>query len=338
MLTGMVRAWAWAIGRLRQRETLLPAPKPRTVPWGFGSILLVLLVWLVVNLGVMTAYSAATGRQASASLAAVGAKSKPSAGVLSFTEQMLLLSLANGLLLLAIPPLLRVTSGARLGDLGLERRGLARSATVGAVGFLLVAPVVYASNFLAVLIWKPSTHPVEKMVRSESSQGIAQLAILSAVLLAPAAEELIFRAIVQGWLIKFFERSRTKTLVAADPLAEVIVDPSSPPAAEIAAPPPDPLDRASMQAIVLTSSLFALVHLPQWPAPLAIFLLSLGLGVVYYRTGSLISAIVMHALFNSLGTLVLLGGSFEREAAAGNAKPAAGCIGFPASAAARPLD
>jgi membrane protease YdiL (CAAX protease family) len=64
---------------------------------------------------------------------------------------------------------------------------------------------------------------------------------------------------------------------------------------------------------MLTSFLFAAVHLPQWPAPLAIFLLSLGLGVVYQRTGSLVASVVMHGLFNSLATLVLLGGMLEKE-------------------------
>ena len=45
--------------------------------------------------------------------------------------------------------------------------------------------------------------------------------------------------------------------------------------------------------------------MPQWPAPLAIFFLSVGLGAVYQRTGSLIASFVMHALFNGLGTMML---------------------------------
>jgi hypothetical protein len=56
---------------------------------------------------------------------------------------------------------------------------------------------------------------------------------------------------------------------------------------------------------VITSAVFAAVHLPQWPAPLAIFFLSVGLGAVYQGTGSLIASLVMHALFNGLGTMML---------------------------------
>jgi len=48
------------------------------------------------------------------------------------------------------------------------------------------------------------------------------------------------------------------------------------------------------------------MHLPQWPAPIAILLLSMALGTVYQRTGSLLAAITMHATFNGVNTLLLL--------------------------------
>ena len=63
--------------------------------------------------------------------------------------------------------------------------------------------------------------------------------------------------------------------------------------------------RESVAPIVIISALFAVVHLPQWPAPIAIFFLSLGLGAVYQRTGSLFASFVMHALFNGFSTLIL---------------------------------
>lgn len=87
-----------------------------------------------------------------------------------------------------------------------------------------------------------------------------------------------------------------------------------------------------MQPIVLTSTLFALVHFPQWPAPLAIFFLSLGLGYVFERSGSLIASMVMHALFNGLGTLLLFvmiligGGKLPAEAKKAKVVPAPSCL------------
>ncbi|HZL33961.1 MAG TPA: CPBP family intramembrane glutamic endopeptidase [Tepidisphaeraceae bacterium] len=57
-------------------------------------------------------------------------------------------------------------------------------------------------------------------------------------------------------------------------------------------------------AIVLTSAIFALVH-PLWMSPL-IFVLALGLGYAYERTGSLWTSITIHAVFNGLETVLFL--------------------------------
>ena len=54
-------------------------------------------------------------------------------------------------------------------------------------------------------------------------------------------------------------------------------------------------------AIIITSVFFALMHIDaaQPHAVLALFVLSLGFGLVYERTGRLLAPIVMHALFNA---------------------------------------
>jgi membrane protease YdiL (CAAX protease family) len=63
--------------------------------------------------------------------------------------------------------------------------------------------------------------------------------------------------------------------------------------------------RAAGTAIVLTSLLFALLHAPQWPAPIPLFILSVGLGIVIYRKGSLLALICMHAFFNGVSTAAM---------------------------------
>jgi len=209
------------------------------------------------------------------------------------------------------------------------------------------------------------------MVLSEPSAGIACLAFLSAVVLAPAAEELIFRGIIQSWLAQLLRRRAIKGLhdpcldqqpvPTEEPLAsEVSVDVLAPvdaevtqvplpltesvPAEGLGAPPsqlvtgnvpntyrppdmdpeavvspdqvsiecrngseglPDRTRRPSLLPIVITSAIFAALHLPQWPAPLAIFFLSMGLGTVYQRTGSLFASFILHALFNGFSTTLM---------------------------------
>jgi membrane protease YdiL (CAAX protease family) len=55
-------------------------------------------------------------------------------------------------------------------------------------------------------------------------------------------------------------------------------------------------------AILITSLAFALLH-PAWSWP-AIFVLAIGLGYLYERTGNLWAPITVHLLFNSLETLI----------------------------------
>lgn len=327
MMVGMVWAWIWAIRRLVQGRPLLPPSEPRVVPWGPGSVLLVVFAWLAVNFGVVLGYMALTGDLHTPRWAAAKPAPPKEPRTLSVSEQMLVSTLANALLVVVVPLLLRMTSGARLPDLGIRRNDVLGQVRRGVMAFLLLTPVVYTINGLVVVSWtilggKSERHPLEKMVLNDPSVGIKELAILSAVLLAPAAEELIFRGIVQGWLATAFNRRKravTWTPVA-DPQFDTLPPPDDLPPPEVPErhwwhPPipsvlPSSPGTSRSLPIILTSGLFAIVHLPQWPAPIAIFVLSLGLGLVYDRTGSLISSFVMHALFNGVATLLLFQAQF----------------------------
>jgi membrane protease YdiL (CAAX protease family) len=248
-------------------------------------------------------------------------------------------SVANATLLVLVPLLLRLTSGARLEDLGLRRGGWGRDVRVGVVASLLIAPLVYALNLVASLVWSRSTHPLEEMIRVQFTGRTAYLAVLSAVLLAPAAEELIFRGVIQGWLTRLFT-----TPAEADPkpddlsglLESIDLGGLSAPAGRrpwLLPRMPRPLREASrrrassgVMPVVLTSALFALLHAEQWPAPLAIFFLSLGLGTVYQRSGSLLTSFTIHALFNGFSTLLLFTALLAGDAVGKNLKPVSGYL------------
>ncbi len=78
--------------------------------------------------------------------------------------------------------------------------------------------------------------------------------------------------------------------------------------------------------VILTSALFALLHVEQWPAPLAIFFLSLGLGTVYQRSGSLVASFVIHALFNGFSTLLLFATLLAGSSIGKNINPISGYV------------
>jgi membrane protease YdiL (CAAX protease family) len=264
--------------------------------------------------------------------------------VLSPTEQMLLQTLLNGAMLLLLPAAIRATSGARLRDLGLCFADWKRQASVGLVAVFLAIPVVYTIQACAVLVteWlerRREAHPLEKMLRDQFSGDNAYLAIVSAVVLAPLVEELLFRGIFQRWLMKLLARNdqvhgprgphQAGQEPTAHPLlregparvceevvghdakkhsagASEVVDQPRPDSSPSRTSPARRRQFSPWVAILLTSLFFAAVHGPQWPAPIPLFVLSLAIGIVYYRTGSLIAAVCMHAAFNGLSTLFLL--------------------------------
>ncbi len=250
----------------------------------------------------------------------------------SLTEQMFLVSVINCLLLVVLPVLVRATSGARLRDLGLSFKGWERQAAIGVVATMIAAPAVYAIQFASLRIWKANAHPLEKMLRKEfDSLGVADLAVLSAVILAPIVEEMMFRGLLQRWCIDFW----TRRALTREPMPQP-ADAFVPAAADVAvASEPDswlevtaatqsasqglhsPTRAGVIVGITMASLCFAVVHAPQWPAPIPLFVLALIIGSVYHRTGSLIAAIFMHATFNGFSTLamfVAILGGHEKDA------------------------
>jgi membrane protease YdiL (CAAX protease family) len=227
--------------------------------------------------------------------------------------------LIDGVLLIALPLLVRVTSGARLRDLGLSFQQFTRQAAIGIVAALIMTPVVYPVQLFATRIWPidpEHVHPLMRMLQEQFSLGLAELAILAAVVVAPLFEELMFRAILQSWLIKVLGRFGGARAPAKASIADSSLDLSGDGnvpeewATPGLIPTGEPMPRCALGrsvwvAIGLTSFVFAGFHLPQWPAPIALFALALVIGFVYHRTGSLITAAFTHATFNGFSTLLL---------------------------------
>ncbi len=245
----------------------------------------------------------------------------------SLAELMFQFAMSNGLLLVLVPAFVRLTSGAGLADLGLHRQEWLRQMGIGVRAAMLMTPPVCAIQFLTVQIWRSQAHPVEQMVLEKLTVGVAILAVLSTMVLAPWIEELLFRGIFQRWLGRLVEDRPLPTTTIqekgrfgplepedesfflnskAAPTESTPIDPGSEILASSHQPAEQPSSRFSSLPILLTSFFFAAMHLSQWPAPVAIFLLSMALGTVYQRTGSLLAAITMHATFNGVNTLLLL--------------------------------
>jgi membrane protease YdiL (CAAX protease family) len=135
--------------------------------------------------------------------------------------------------------------------------------------------------------------------------GLRAMIYLSAIVVAPLFEELLFRGHIQTLLSGAFARvfspgpsDIARAIEASSRAASP--EPTAQPVLEYAPPPRAPSSTgtgARWLAIVVTSVLFALVHGAVWMMP-PIFFFSLCLGYVYERTGNLWAAIAVHLLFN----------------------------------------
>lgn len=178
-----------------------------------------------------------------------------------------------------ILPLARSHFARGLRGFGLRFRTLPRDVVAAFVHLLAVWPVVLGAIVVTTVVGKLIAHwmgspdfemPQHEALRELTKQpgvSLEILLIILAVVVAPVTEEMIFRGLFQTMIRSYLNR-------------------------------PWP-------AIVVTSVMFAMVHadLAHWPA---LFVLSMGLGYSYEKSGSLFRPIFMHAFFNAVAILASL--------------------------------
>ncbi len=314
LIGAILLSWAWILARLILGEHPFARGRLPLVPWGFFTVFGAVFLWQAAMIGLVVGYASWKGRGLGVDLLAI----------------LVMNVVTNGAMLVILPAWTWLTSRARATDLGLTTDGLARKVATGVVGCLAAAPVVYAVQFASAQRWKPEPHPILQMLRNDPNGTGAVLAILAAVVIGPALEELLFRGILLGWLERLFA-GRPAPKRADPPPAEFAIE--APAIRPVAATVGDDLDwRAPYDAPtessflptesptpttlpyrplaifpnLITSVIFAGLHFQQWPAPLALFPLSMVFGYLYRRTGSLAAPYAAHALFNGISTTMLL--------------------------------
>ncbi|MBM4029246.1 MAG: CPBP family intramembrane metalloprotease [Planctomycetes bacterium] len=162
-----------------------------------------------------------------------------------------------------------------LKGLGLRLKTIPKDLGYAFVTLLAVWPLVLAALTVTLLItraisgpdYRIPPHEALKLITESPAVALKVLLAIVAVGIAPVIEELLFRGLFQTTIRSYLRR-------------------------------PWP-------AIVLTSLLFTSIHLDvsHWPA---LFVLSLGLGYAYEKSGSLWRPIFMHALFNGITVVTVL--------------------------------
>jgi membrane protease YdiL (CAAX protease family) len=221
--------------------------------------------------------------------------------------------------------LLRVPPAA----LGLTTARLGRNLAAGGLGFLLLTPAVWGVHLATqALVLRSGAgavqeHPLTQLARGGASPAEWVLIVFTAVVQAPVVEEILFRGMLQRTFARF--RNGGHVAMGAAFLFTLVGRWDQAPSGEsvraaagalaptlfVAALVPLYLvvyfrsHSPEGPAVFGTAVLFASIH-PNWPAPVALFVLALGLGRIAARTSSLAGSVLMHALFNAVSCALLL--------------------------------
>ncbi|MFO0959636.1 MAG: CPBP family intramembrane glutamic endopeptidase [Isosphaeraceae bacterium] len=265
-------AWGWLAYRAYRREPWLPDEGLPLVPWTGRTITLILSSWLLFQ---MLAVTAVMGLR--------GAPEADEVRDLPASQMIGAMLLANLLSIATAPAIVRLASGARTwGHLGVGPGSRpALNLGRGYLACFAVIPFVYATYYITLKVFPKSTHVMERVLSPDNPVLSAAVALLGGVLVAPIAEELLFRGVLMAWFARILSGYGRQT------------DPEEP--ARLA---------TDWQPNLASALIWAVIH--NWPTPIPLLLLGLALGWVYQRTGSLYAPIGLHMAFNGLSAAYLL--------------------------------
>lgn len=250
LLAAALGGFIWAATAIRRRlsrgEAVVPLRPHEPVPWGGADVAGIVAAYLLAAVVAMTVVpdTAPLVRRLSASSLVTVAVAVASAGWLA----------RRG----ADAAALGVAGGRWREDLGLA---------LGSLG-LVVFPLLTLAGLLNLLV--PYKHHVVDLLAKQRDPWTVAVVVVSAVVVAPLAEEFFFRRVLQGWLEK---------RLAGDAVAPVL----------------------------FSSLAFAAAHAGQGLAYVPLFPFAIVLGVIARQTGSIVPCVLLHALFNAVSVALLLG-------------------------------
>jgi len=192
-------------------------------------------------------------------------------------SEQLAATVGVGLAQLALIPLCLIAARKwfrrGLKGLGIGRRPPAVSLGWAAGGFLASWPLCWGllklSSGAIQLFWPDYQLQIHQVMQVLHRAGINRATTIwlyiVAIVITPIWEELLFRGLGQSWLAGLLRRR--------------------------------------WAAIIITASIFGLVHSSQPQAVLPLIAFGLCLGFVYEKSGSLTAAILLHSLFNAKNLL-----------------------------------
>jgi membrane protease YdiL (CAAX protease family) len=128
------------------------------------------------------------------------------------------------------------------------------------------------------------------------------IAVISALIVAPIFEEFLFRGLLQGWLEKMELRLVANLHNRSDATLNNQLSNASTQLLSVAGL------KLGTIPIFISSMLFALIHLGQGAAPIALYVFALALGYLYRQTHRLWPSMTVHFLLNAVTLVAVLTG------------------------------
>jgi membrane protease YdiL (CAAX protease family) len=331
--------WTYVVRRLVSGADVVPFEPRRRAPWVVPfAIILVACLTLALGVKVSTEVHRRWQNRAAAT-ADVEVAQQPAEVVKPSAEQIAIGGLSAEIVILfvigVVLVVLHVTSGATRADFGLDFRQTAYDIRLGVLAFVAVSVPTYALQALLHKYVMEASHPVTEALTENRSPSLFLAMIALAVFLAPLAEELLFRVLLQGWIEALLAHRSTEDVASPDwerssspPVALVANDPAAEVHSHEAASvesaesnEPEPIDtfrlapeeaeplitrRVSWAPILITSALFALSHLGNGPSAVPLFFFGLALGYIYQQTHRLLPSLVLHMSLNGFTMLLLM--------------------------------
>jgi membrane protease YdiL (CAAX protease family) len=272
-VAGGVLWMRWLARCIRGRTDWMGRDQSPAAAWGLLDVLGAGLLWIFAQAVAASAWSSVSGTTP---------ESPRDATIAGILAGMLSLAVALGVLLY-----FAFRYGHRSREFGFGRGQLAGGVLRGLAGFAMWVPVVWLVHEALSRTMPYSHETLDRLEIAESPLLVAGI-WFSAILVSPTVEEVLFRGVLQGWLQRI---RRHEPGVTADSMlfgrASLIAQPA---VSEMRTDQP-----IHWPAIVVAATVFGLAHSGQGAAPVSLFVLSLGHGYLYQRTGSLLACIVMHA-------------------------------------------
>jgi membrane protease YdiL (CAAX protease family) len=329
---GSLGVWFVVMRRLRRGQPVLAFELRRPVPWQGVDLAFILLSFVLIPTLVHLAFlgpsrAARTAAKTAApeltqNAPADNAPAEEKGAAAEVSSDVFEADAVGKLLFSAIAigwVVFRVRANSK--DLGFDLSHIGSDLVLGVGTFLAtILPVTLIQSVLEDTKIRPYDHPLIRALKSHPSLWMFAVVGISAVIVAPLVEELLFRVLIQGCL-EMVETKRRLLLNAARSMAAAVsrraaAEPTLPAdandaghlshetnpdaAAELAA-----ATGPSAWPIIASSALFALMHWGQGLAPIPLFPFALILGYVYQRTHRIWPSLIAHLLLNAASLVTL---------------------------------